>query len=135
MSCTPSTPSSRSHPLPPTEGLDPHTIELLEYLHNVIITKVLPVAPLCRNIVPFFDRAQNPGGIINSAVVIRECRPLLTFKNSLFRRCSVGDGSACAAAGRLLFEPFRHLLDHGNDFCAMVNVLAADSHGRHIDAG
>ena len=33
---------------------------------------VLPVAPLCRNIVPFFDRAQDPGGIINSAVVIRD---------------------------------------------------------------
>ena len=48
------------------------TIELLEYLHNVIITMVLPVAPLCRNIVPFFDRAQDPGGIINSAVVIRD---------------------------------------------------------------
>ena len=48
------------------------TIELLEYLHNVIITMVLPVAPLCRNIVPFFDRAQNSGGIINSAFVIRD---------------------------------------------------------------
>ena len=33
---------------------------------------VLPVAHLCRNIVPFFDRAQDPGGIIKSAFVIRD---------------------------------------------------------------
>ena len=55
-------------PRPPAEGLDPHTIELLEYLHIVIITIVLLVAPLCANIVPFFGRAQDSGGIIDSAL-------------------------------------------------------------------
>ena len=58
----------RALPRQPAEGLDPHAIEVQEYLHNVIITKVLPVAHLCTNIVRFIVRAQDSGGIIDSAL-------------------------------------------------------------------